>query len=193
MKKIILTVLILLATVVVSPTFLAAEDFVIDTKKAHAFIHFRVSHLGFSWVLGRFNRFEGTFHLDEKDTARSSVEVTIDPASVDTNHAERDKHLRSDDFLDVRKFPEASFISTSIELTGKESAIIHGKFTLHGVTRDLDLVASHLGSGDDPWGAFRRGFQATAKFALADYGINYNLGPHSKDVEIFVSIEGVRQ
>lgn len=184
---------ILLTVIIFSAAQASAESFVIDTKKSHAFIEFKVSHLGFSWILGRFNKFEGTFELDVDDPEKSSVSVKIDTASLDTNHAERDKHLRSDDFLDVKKFPEATFKSTSIERTGDETAIIRGDLTLHGVTREVAIAARHIGSGDDPWGGFRRGFEGTASFALADFDITFNLGPHSKEVELFLSVEGIRQ
>ena len=189
---------LIMAVVIMLPGFagaeeFAAEEFAIDTKKAHAFIEFKISHLGFSWIVGRFNRFEGEFSFNEEEPAKSTVSVTIDTASVDTNFAERDKHLRGDDFLDVKKYPKSSFKSTSIELTGKDTAIIKGDFTLHGVTREIAINAKHLGSGKDPWGGFRRGFEGKTSFALHDYGMTYNLGPASEEIEIFLSIEGIKK
>jgi polyisoprenoid-binding protein YceI len=92
---------------------LFADDYVIDTEGSHAFINFKISHLGYSWLHGRFNTFEGTFTYDEAKPEAASIQVKIDTASIDSNHAERDKHLRNDDFLDVKKYPEASFVSTS--------------------------------------------------------------------------------
>lgn len=171
----------------------SAADYVIDTKKAHAFIEFKVSHLGFSWVLGRFNRFDGTFSFDEKNPGKASVQVNIDPASVDTNHAERDKHIRSDDFLDVKKYPKSSFVSTSYTPNGDGTGVLKGKFTLHGVTKDLEIAVREIGAGKDPWGGYRRGFEGTATFAMKDYNIKMDLGPASKNVELFLSIEGIRQ
>jgi len=169
-----------------------AADYVIDSKGAHASITFRIKHLGFSWLTGRFDKFSGQFSFDEKAPANTKIKVEIDPASVSTNHAERDKHIRSGDFLDVTKFPKASFESTSVEVTGK-SAVVHGKFTLHGVTRDIAVNADHVGGGKDPWGGFRQGFTGTTKISLADYGITYNLGPASKEVELTLNIEGIRK
>jgi len=90
-----------------------AEDYAIDKKGAHASIQFKISHLGYSWLWGRFNDFDGTFSYDEKDKSASKISVTVNTKSVDSNHAERDKHLRSSDFLDVDKFPQAKFESTS--------------------------------------------------------------------------------
>jgi len=90
----------------------AAEKYEFDTEKQHAFIQFRIQHLGFSWLHGRFNEFDGRFTYDPENPANSQVRVTIDTASVDTNHAERDKHLREEDFLYVKEYPEARFVST---------------------------------------------------------------------------------
>jgi len=110
---------------IVTPQHAKAENYVIDTQGSHAFIQFKIPHLGFSWLLGRFDRFEGTFSYDEKNPSASKVKVTIDTASINSNHAKRDKHLRSKDFLDVKRFPRATFVSTSVEPKGKNKAIIN--------------------------------------------------------------------
>lgn len=183
----------LMATLILTSQVAKAEDYVIDTKKSHAFIEFKISHLGFSWLMGRFNRFEGTFSYDEKNPLVSKVTVTIDTASIDTNFAERDKHLRSKDFLDVKKFPKATFVSTSVKTKGKDKAVLKGDFTLHGVTRQIEIEVEQIGAGNDPWGGFRRGFEGRTKFALHDFDINFNLGPASKEVELYLSIEGIRK
>jgi len=183
----------LLAAVFILPTPLLAEKYVIDTKGSHAFIQFRIQHLGYSWLSGRFNTFSGQFEYDEKNPAQASVEVDIDVASIDSNHAERDKHLRGDEFLDVKKFPKAKFVSTSFSDNGDGTAVLKGKLTLHGVTNPVTINVEHIGHGSDPWGGYRRGFEGTTRFALADYGINYNLGPKSKEVELTLSVEGIRQ
>lgn len=175
------------------PTHALAEKYVIDTKGAHAFIQFQIQHLGYSWLFGRFNTFEGSFDYDEKNPDKASVQVEIDTASIDSSHAERDKHLRGEDFLDVKKFPQASFVSTAFDDKGDGSAVLTGNFTFHGVTRPITINVEHVGHGDDPWGGYRRGFVGKTRFALADYNINYNLGPKSKEVELTLSVEGVRQ
>ena len=171
---------------------LQAADYIIDTKSSHASITFRIKHLGYSWLTGRFDRFTGKFTFDESAPGKTAISVDIDTTSVNTNLAARDKHLRSADFLDVSKFPKASFQSTSVEVTGK-SAVLHGKLTLHGVTRDVAIKVDYIGGGKDPWGGFRQGFTGTTKIALADFGIKYNLGPASKEVELSLNIEGIRQ
>ncbi|MDH5764773.1 MAG: YceI family protein [Gammaproteobacteria bacterium] len=187
---------LLLAGIIILSSFSAsavAENYTIDTKGSHAFIQFRIKHLGYSWLYGRFNKFDGGFKYDEKNPATSSVTVNIDPASVDTNHAERDKHIRNKDFLHVTKFPTAKFVSTSFEEKPGGQILIKGNFTLHGVTKEIVITGNHIGHGKDPWGGYRRGFSGTTTFALKDFGINYNLGPASEEIEIILSIEGIRQ
>lgn len=172
---------------------IAAEDYVIDTEGAHAFIQFRVKHLGYSWLHGRFNDFSGTFSFDDENPANNTVAVKIDTASVDTNHAERDRHLRNEDFLDVKRYPAATFQSTSFVEKGDGKAELKGELTLHGVTRPVVIEVEPIGHGEDPWGGYRRGFEGRTSFALKDFGIDYDLGPASRDVELTLSIEGVRE
>lgn len=182
-----------LAAALVLPTQLFAAKYVIDTEGSHAFVQFRIQHLGYSWLSGRFNTFSGSFEYDENNPDKASVQVEIDTASVDSNHAERDKHLRDEDFLDVKKFPKARFESTSFEDNGDGTAVLKGDLTLHGVTKPVTIDVEHIGHGPDPWGGYRRGFEGTTRIALADYNINYNLGPKSKEVELTLSVEGIRQ
>ena len=119
---------------ITSITAQAAERYLIDTKGMHAFITFRIQHLGFSWLEGRFNRFSGEFTYDETNPANNRVSVEIDVASIDSNHAERDKHLRDERFFDVKRYPKATFVSTGWEDLGDGRARLKGKFTLRGVT-----------------------------------------------------------
>lgn len=183
----------MLTALLLVPGLAAAERYVIDTKGAHAFVQFRIKHLGYSWLLGRFNDFSGEFSYDEKNPAASKVEVIIKTASIDSNHAERDKHLRGEDFLEVDKYPEARFVSTAFKENGDGTAILEGDLTLHGVTRPISIEVEHIGHGPDPWGGYRRGFAGTTTLALKDYNINYDLGPAAREVELFLSVEGIRQ
>ena len=172
-----------------------ASDYVIDTDKDHAFIQFKIAHLGYSWLIGRFNDFEGTFSYDEKNPSAAKVNVTINVASVDTNHAERDKHLRSPDFFDVDKFPQARFVSTSFRELRNGKAVLKGKFTLRGITRDITIDVNHVGHGDDPCGGYRRGFEGRTTLKLTDYEIPKAamLGPAAAETELYFSFEGIRQ
>ncbi len=173
----------------------AAEQYTIDTKGMHAFITFRIQHLGFSWLEGRFNRFSGSFDYDESNPANNRVTLEIDIASLDSNHAERDKHLRSERFFDAGEFPKATFASTSWKDEGNGKAKLTGKFTLRGVTNEITLDVSEVGAGKDPWGGYRRGFVGTTTLKLSDYKMKeaHILGPNAEQIEIWVSIEGIRQ
>jgi polyisoprenoid-binding protein YceI len=193
MKLPTLTTSLLIAGLTFGSTALMAADYVIDTKGAHASIKFRVQHLGYSWLYGRFNEFDGKFSYDEAAPEKASIEVNIKTNSVDSNHAERDKHLRGDDFLDVDKYPQAKFISTSFTQGKDGKGTLKGNLTLHGITKPVEIAVQSIGEGKDPWGGYRAGFEGTTKFAMADFGILKDLGPKSKDVEMILSLEGVRQ
>ena len=193
MKLPTLTTSLLIAGLTFGSTAVMADDYVIDTKGAHASIKFRVQHLGYSWLYGRFNEFSGSFSYDEKQPENASIEVTINTGSVDSNHAERDKHLRSDDFLNVAKYPEAKFVSTSYSQGKDGKGVLKGNLTLNGVTKPLEIDVEFIGAGEDPWGGYRAGFEGTTRFAMADFGIVKELGPKSKDVEMILSVEGIRQ
>lgn len=169
-----------------------AANYVIDNKGQHASITFRIKHLGFSWMTGRFDKFSGTISYDDKDPSKSSVKVDIDPASVSTNHAERDKHIRGDDLLEVDKFPAASFVSKSIKMSGDGKATIIGDLTLHGITKEVVIDASLVGAGKDPWGGERIGFTGTTKLSLPDFDIRKELGPSSKEIELILDVEAVK-
>jgi polyisoprenoid-binding protein YceI len=170
-----------------------AEQYVLDTKGTHAFIQFKIKHLGYSWLLGRFNTFSGGFSLDKDAIEKSSVNVEIEVSSVDSNHAELDKHLRGNDFFDVTKHPKASFVSTKVEKTGDNTANVTGNLTLKGVTKPVTLATTYIGGGNDPWGGHRQGFEATTEIRLKDFGIDYDLGPASQTAQIYISAEGVRK
>lgn len=170
-----------------------AADYAIDKPGQHAFINFKISHLGYSWLYGTFKDFDGSFSFDAANPEASKVNVTINTASLDSNHAERDKHLRSADFLNVDKHPQASFVSTAVKSTGEGTADITGDLTLNGVTKPVVIQARLLGEGQDPWGGYRAGFEGSTRIALKDFGITKDLGPASQEVELILSVEGIRQ
>ena len=170
-----------------------AADYKIDKEGQHAFVNFKISHLGYSWLYGTFNDFDGSFSFDAAKPEASKVKVELQTASVDSNHAERDKHLRSADFLNVAKHPTATFESTGVKSTGEGSADITGNLTLNGVTKPVVIAARFIGEGQDPWGGYRAGFEGSTKLKLKDFDIQKDLGPASQEVELIISVEGVRQ
>ncbi len=174
------------------PVTAQAAEYVIDTEGQHAFIEWRINHLGFSWLYGRFNDFEGSFEYEDGAIEDASVDVTIDMASLDSNHAERDKHLREKDFFYVKEYPEATFKSTGIESTD-DGFVITGDLTMRGVTKEIEIEAEKIGEGEDPWGGYRAGFHGTTTLTLKDFGIDYDLGPAATTAEVTFSVEGVRQ
>jgi len=173
----------------------AAEDYVIDIKGQHAFIQFKVKHLGYSWLIGNFNTFNGSFHYDEANPVNNSINIDIDVASLDSNHAERDKHLRSADFFDAAKYPKAGFASTGYEDKGNGKGVLKGKLTLRGITRTVTIDVNQIGAGKDPWGGYRRGFEGRTTLHLSDYNMAKAamLGPVAENVEMYFSFEGVRK
>ncbi len=190
MKKFVIAAA--MSTLLTMPAVHAA-DYVIDTQGAHAFIQFKVSHLGYSWLHGRFNTFSGNFSYDDKNLAASKISLEIETKSVDSNHAERDKHLRSADFLNVDKQPKASFVSTKVVPKDGANFDVVGNFTLNGVTKEITIAAAKTGEGKDPWGGYRAGFEGKTSINLSDYGIKNILGPASETVQLDLVVEGIRQ
>lgn len=189
MKKL----MILLASLGLSLNALAA-DYIIDTKGGHASINFKIPHLGYSMLLGRFNTFSGEFSYDPDKLAESEISVTIDTTSLDSNHAERDKHLKGDEYIDAKKYPQATFNSSTVKDLGDGKMQVIGELTLHGVSKTITIDAHKVGEGRDPWGGYRAGFAGTTTLSLKDFGIPYEkLGPASANVEMELYIEGIRK
>ena len=167
---------------------LMAADYVIDKKGQHASVNFKASHLGFSYIIGRFNDFEGSFSHDASNPSTSKTSVTIVAKSLDTNHAERDKHLRSENFLDVAKFSTITFESTGY-VVGSDGDKLMGDLTLHGVTNGVTIDVKQVGEGPDPWGGYRSGFEGSFMLKAGDFELPEWVG----DVEVALNVEGVRQ
>lgn len=148
-----------------------AEVYLID--KAHSTMGFQVRHL-FSKVPGKFDDFSGQIQFDEADPEKSSVQVKINAASIDTANEQRDKDLRSQNFFDAAKYPEISFKSKSVKKTGDQTADITGDLTMHGVTKEVVLKAELLGKGAGMQGKTVSGWEATTALKRSDYGLSWN-------------------
>ena len=176
---------------------MASSTWKIDPS--HSAIHFSVRHMVVSKTRGRFTRFGGQIVFDPAHPAASSVEVTIEPASVDTADAQRDAHLKSPDFFDVEKFPQASFRSTSVEDLGGDKLRISGELTVHGVTRPLSFDAVFEGSAKDPWGGERAGFSGSLSLDRREFGLQWNKALETGGVlvgdrvELTLEVEAVKQ
>jgi len=169
-----------------------AADYVVDKEGQHAFVDFKISHLGYSYITGTFKDNDGKFSFDAAKPEDSKIEFNVNTASVFTNHAERDKHIASADFLNASKFGKATFVSTSVKSTGANTADVTGDLTLLGVTKPVVVKATFLGEGKDPWGGYRAGFEGTTTIKRSDFGKQKDLGPKSDAVELYVSFEGVK-
>ena len=189
MKKTVLT--ITTAVLFAALSFgVSAAEYTIDKKGAHAFINFKIKHLGYSWLTGRFDDFSGDFTYDANDVNTSKVNVDINVASINSNHQKRDDHLRNEDFLDVTKFPTAKFVSTKITDKGDGKLDVTGDLTLHGVTKSISFPAEKIGEGNDPWGGYRAGFSGEITLALKDFNISEKVGG---EVILELHIEGIKK
>jgi len=146
-------------------------DYTLDT--AHSRLGFVARHAVVTKVRGQFTDWTGTAHVDAENPANSSVAVTIKAASVSTGSADRDGHLTSPDFFDVEKFPELTFVSTSVSRDGSEWTIT-GDFTIRDTTKPLTIVFEETGSAKDPFGNIRVGFEGSAEVNRKDYGLTWN-------------------
>ena len=169
-----------------------AADYVVDKEGQHAFVDFKISHLGYSFITGTFKDIDGKFSFDAAKPEDSKIEFNVNTASVFTNHAERDKHIASADFLNASKFAKATFVSTSVKSTGANTADVTGDLTILGVTKPVVVKATFLGEGKDPWGGYRAGFEGTTTINRQDFGKMMDLGPASNNVELYITFEGVK-
>ena len=175
-----------------------ADSFKLD--ESHTHLGFKIRHLGFSNVRGKFDKFQGTGKFVEKTGKLSDLKVTIQASSINTNEPDRDKHLRSADFFDVAKFKELKFESTDIKYKGKKPTQITGKLTIHGITKTVTLdIEEWGGKAEDAWGNQRIAFEATGKIDRRDFGLTWNKGLKKvagltvgNDVTFILEIQGIK-
>ena len=156
-----------------SPALALASTWDIDP--AHTTVEFSVRHMMVTTVKGQFQKVKGTVELDEKDPTKSTVEVSIETASIDTREAKRDGHLKSPDFFDAAKFPALTFKSTKIEKAGKGKFKVTGDLTMHGIAKPVVLTVEGPSAPiKDPYGRTVRGVMATGKLDRKDWGMTWN-------------------
>ena len=141
---------------------------------AHSRIGFVARHAMVTKVRGSFNEFEGSGYLDAEDPSKSWVELTIKAASIDTRNADRDAHLRTNDFFDMENYPEIRFVSTSVEPVDATTYRVTGDLTIKGVTKPVTLDVEYTGSAVDPFGNTRVGFEGSVTVNRKDWGVNWN-------------------
>jgi polyisoprenoid-binding protein YceI len=187
LQKLFLVTLILLI-----PQFALAESWKIDP--AHTAVEFKIKHLMISWVKGTFTDVQGTAVFDEAEPGKSSVNIQIATASIDTSNKKRDDHLRSPDFFDVVTYPVMSFVSKEVVVANGVPTQINGELTLHGETRAVTLEVEEFSQTvTDPWGNIRRGASASTTINRKDFGLTWNKALEAGGVvvgeEVRISLE----
>lgn len=181
----------LLATTVAGTVQAAPVAYKIDP--AHLSVAFIVNHLGFANMIGRFNTASGEVAFDKDAVQNSAVKVVIDTASVDTNHAKRDEHLRSPDFFNAKEFPQITFKSTKIEKTGEKTGKLHGDLTMLGTTKPVVLDVTFNKEGVSPASKLETvGFSARGKIKRADFGMKYGVPHISDEIDLLIEAEAVK-
>jgi polyisoprenoid-binding protein YceI len=140
----------------------------------HSKIGFKVKHLMISNVLGSFKGFEGQVVTSANDFSDAEVSLTVNTATVDTEMADRDNHLKSPDFFDSANFPSITFKSSALKKSGDDEYKLSGDLTIKGVTKKVELVAEFGGLMTDPWGNVKAGFSVSGKINRKDWGLNWN-------------------
>ena len=141
---------------------------------AHTRIGFVARHAMVTKVRGSFNEFAGTAELDGANPENSRVQVTIEAASIDTRNAQRDEHLRSNDFLAMQEYPKITFASTGVRQAGETTFEVTGDLTIKGVTNEITIPFEFEGAATDPFGNQRVGFEGSVTINRRDYGVTWN-------------------
>jgi polyisoprenoid-binding protein YceI len=174
------------------PGLALADNYAVDG--AHSFVNFRIKHMGVSYAYGRFDDLSGTFMLDESSGAGMTFDMAIKAASVDTGNPKRDEHLKGPDFFNVKEFPSITFKSKQVRRNGEKGFEVGGDLELHGVVRAVNVRLERVGSGKDPWGGFRTGFEGSFVIKRSDFGMAFGQdGMLGDEVTIYVAFEGVKK
>ncbi len=163
----------------------AADEFAVDG--VHSSVTFKISHLGLSWIHGRFNDFSGSFVLDPEDAAKCSFSLVIKPESVDTNNQKRDEHLRAPDYFNVKQFPVFAFKSTAVKAI-KDRYEVTGNLTLHGVTKPVSFTLVGGKKAEFPKGVQRVGYTTELTIKRSEFGVDKDINAIGDDVHIAISL-----
>lgn len=184
-----------MSTAILTSTPTGATTYAID--RTHSEVLFRVRHL-LSRVGGQFRDFAGTIAFDPEHPEASSVKFAIQAASIDTAVADRDAHLRSDDFFAVEKYPEITFASDRVVRTGSDTFTVSGTLTMRGVARRVELPVTYLGVAKDPWGNEKVAFEASVRLNRKDFGLTWNAALETggllvgDDVDVQLNVQATR-
>jgi polyisoprenoid-binding protein YceI len=170
---------------------LAADTYEVDP--VHSSVVFKVGHLNIGTVIGMFTDFTGTIIADRENPEKSSVEMTVKAASVDTHVQKRDEHLRSNEFFNVDLFPEIKFKSTAVKKIDEKTFEITGDFNLHGITKELTVTVHFLGEGSDPWGGYRMGFETEFDIVRSDFGMTQQIPAAGDKAHVILAVEALKK
>lgn len=184
--------LLILALLFSSQVFAEVETYKIDNT--HSFANWTIRHVA-SKTSGTFSDVTGQISIDKNHLENSSVSAKINLLSINSSHAKRDEHIKKPAYLDVEKYADMTFVSTRVVAKGVNEGVLTGKFTLHGVTKEISFPFKVLGFGADPWGGYRLGLEAHTILKASDYGFSWGIksdAPIGDDIEVTLLIEGVR-
>ena len=176
---------------------MATSKWVIDPT--HSEIQFKVKHLVISTVTGSFKTFEGTVETDGDDLTTANINFSADIASIDTNQAQRDEHLRSAEFFDAANHPKMTFTSSSLEKTGDDTYKLKGDLTMKGVTKPVVLDAEYGGAMTDFYGQNKAGFEITGKINRKDFGLTWSATTEAggvvvgDEIKLAINIQLIKQ
>ena len=180
-------------TILPLTAFSAAESYTVDPN--HTFPHFKINHLGFSTMHGRFNTTSGKIMIDEANKT-GTVDITIDASSVDTSHKKRDDHLRSPDFLNVNEFPEITYKSTKVTIHDDKTATVDGTLTIKGVSKPVTLDVASMNCGINPMDPTKKtfvcGFDASTSIKRSDFDVTYALPAIGDEMQLEFEVEAIR-
>jgi polyisoprenoid-binding protein YceI len=175
-----------------SQVFAEVETYKIDNT--HSFANWTIRHVA-SKTSGTFSDVTGQLAIDRSKLENSGVSAKINVLSVNSSHAKRDEHIKKPEYLDVEKYAEMIFVSTKIIAQSASEGVLTGKFTMHGVSKEISFPFKVLGYGADPWGGYRVGLEAHTMLKASDYGFGWGVksdAPVGDDIEVTLLIEGVR-
>ena len=184
----------LIVALVLACSHALAEPEAYRIDDSHSFANWSVRHVA-SKTSGTFSDIRGKILIDRNNLANSSVEAKINMLSVNSSHTKRDKHIKENDYLDVEKFAEMTFVSKKIEAKSNTEGVMTGVLTMHGVSKEMTFPFKVLGFGTDPWGGYRTGFEAHTTLKASDFGFGWGLKPNPSvgdEIEITLLIEGVK-
>jgi polyisoprenoid-binding protein YceI len=168
----------------------AAETYTVDG--VHSYVLFKINHLNIGNSYGRFGNPSGSITWDDANPSKSSFELMVQADNVDTDNENRDKHLRSPEFFNASQHAVISFKSTAVKQVKPDALEINGMLSMLGQTHPITVTARQTGHGKDPWGKYRRGFETTFTIKRSQWGMDFMLSGLSDEVQITVSVEGVR-